>query len=109
MISILLFKNFYKKLPDSFIFFLQQNCPKACCLTIKNTLDFNIWDKSLRNDEKVISAIKLYEEQYGSLNMFFKFENVLNFNGNILIDTITYEEFWEYNVRQDKSSIYSKT
>ena len=109
MINIILFKNFYQKLPDTFISFLQKNCPEACSLTVKNVIDFNIWDKSLRSSSKISLAIKLYEKQYGSLSEFLKFKTLVSLDGNILIDTITYEEFWEYNVRQDKNSIYTKT
>lgn len=109
MINILLLKDFYNPLPISFIDYLQIHCPEACCLTVKEIYDFNIWDKNLRNNSKLLSSIKLYEKEYSSLNEFFKIETIPYFNGNILIDTVTHEEFWEYNVRQDKSSIYSKT
>ena len=109
MINLILLKDFYKPLPNKFINFLQVYCPEACCLTVKDIYDFNIWNKSLRNNTKVYSAIKLYEKQYSSLDEYFKIETIIHFNGHILIDTITHEEFWEYNVRQDKSSIHSKT
>lgn len=90
--SVLLFVNFYSELPDTFINYLYDKYPECCSITIRDNLDFNRWDISLRTDIKLNKTIKLYEKQYSSMAAYFKFEPTKS-NGFITLDTKSNEEF----------------
>lgn len=99
--NITLLTNFYQEFPVEFIAFLNTSFPEFVSYTVRGELDFNRWDIAVRNNPKIKQAIKLYEKHNKPLNNYFKFEYITSKQkGNILLNTETDEEFWEFNKKE---------
>lgn len=95
--KMVLLKNFAIALPESLTVKLLESVPEAFAHTVKNVLEFNRWELSVRTDEKVVSCIqKLQETDPNLVNMYFKIVEVTDIHtGVIQIDSNTNEELWQ--------------
>ena len=100
--KILLFNKFHAQFPSAFISFLEEHFPHLCSSNVRDEIDFNRWDISVRSDNRLEHAIKLYEKSHGSLSDIIRFNQIRTKDkGFIVLDTETGKEDWELVKKPD--------